>query len=231
MMTKDEAKQIINYQREVYDTIADHFSNTRRFLWKDLQTFNTFVEDKGTVVDLGCGNGRLYQVFDKKQVSYIGVDQSEKLIDIAKVRFPEGRFLVKDMTKTLLEEDTADAVFAIASFQHLPNRETRVAGLKEMKRIAKPGSFIVMTNWNLHSTWAQKKYAKHGPDDHNDFYIPWKNSLGKTLGVRYYHGFTVEEIEELAKEAEVPIIEQRFIRKGEKSTKEDGQNILTIMKV
>lgn len=230
MMNKDEANQIIAYQREVYNTIASHFSNTRKFLWKDLQSFSSFVEEGGTVVDLGCGNGRLYQVFDKKQVNYIGVDQSDNLIALAKKRFPEARFLVKDMTATLLQEATADAVFSIAAFQHLPTKEIRLAGLKEMKRIAKPGSYIVMTNWNLHSTFAKKKYASQGPDEHNDFYIPWKNSFGKTLGVRYYHGFTMEELDELAKEAGLTMIEQRYIHKGEKSTREEGQNILTIMK-
>ncbi|PIX02803.1 SAM-dependent methyltransferase, partial [bacterium (Candidatus Gribaldobacteria) CG_4_8_14_3_um_filter_42_11] len=41
------------------------------------------VKDGDKVLDVGCGNGRLVKAFENKKISYLGVDNSEKLIKLA----------------------------------------------------------------------------------------------------------------------------------------------------
>ncbi|MCH9621173.1 MAG: hypothetical protein S4CHLAM20_05900 [Chlamydiia bacterium] len=46
------------------------------------------------VIDLGCGEGRLSQVFAKND--YLGLDIDEKIINVAKTQFSDYAFLVPD---------------------------------------------------------------------------------------------------------------------------------------
>lgn len=222
-----KARKLIEQNKKVYNAIASRFSRTRDFLWDDLKIMRRFVTSEDTIVDLGCGNGRLYQLFRDLQVNYIGIDQSDELIRIARERFPGERFLVADMRDTHLKDNIADVVFCIAALQHMPTEETRVGVLKEMKRILKPGGTIVMLNWNLYSDWARKKYVGN---EQSDFMIPWKDAEGNVLGERYYHGFFLEELHDLATAAGLEIVEQYYIKKGEVKSIGTGENIFTVIK-
>lgn len=214
----------IDQNKRVYNTIANTFSDTREFLWDDLKGLERFTNDHDTVLDIGCGNGRLYQLFSEKQVNYIGLDQSDQLIAIAKERFPEQRFLVSNMTKIPLQNEFADVIYAIASFHHLPNDTLRVQALQEMKRMLKKNGQIILLNWNLYSDWAREKYDG---DEQGDYLIPWKDGNGNVLGVRYYHGFLLEDLHDLAEKAGLLIVEQHYIKKGKVSSIGPGENIFT----
>ena len=60
------------------------------------------------VLDFGCGNALLKDFLDFNNVncSYTGWDISEKMIDIAKIRHPEGNFKVVDV----LNDDLSDFI-------------------------------------------------------------------------------------------------------------------------
>lgn len=222
------SKQIIDQNKDVYNAIAHKFNSTRDYLWNDLKPLEQYVADGQTIIDAGCGNGRLYQLFKKNQVNYIGTDQSEGLIEIAKKRFPEGKFEVTGLTEMDLEEEIADRIFAIASFHHLPDTQTRLKSLKRLKRLLKPDGLLIMTNWNLYSDWAKGKNFKH--DDKGNFFIPWLNPRKEVLGERYYYGFVFEELYELAEAAGLEIVKQYYTKDGEETSIGPGDNILTVMK-
>lgn len=239
-MDNEKADKLIKQNKDVYNRIAPFFSDTRAYLWEELKPLLVYTKPGDTVADLGCGNGRLYQMFEKMQgnesvgeapVMYIGVDQSEELIEIAKKKIPNGRFYVAELTSLPLDTESIDVVYCIAAFHHLPNRELRVKALNEMKRVVKKGSCIVMTNWNLHSESVAKNIekGKWRVEEGNDFIIPWYSPEGKILGERYYYGFTIEELTELFEEAGLKIIEQYYVRKGEMSGVEEGNNIVSIV--
>lgn len=213
--------------RDAYNTVASAFSSTRSFLSEDLLVLQEYVQSKDTVIDVGCGNGRLYQLLAEKQVEYIGVDQSEELLKIAREKFPAGRFLLREMTNTLLPENIADTVFCIAAFHHLSTEASRVKTLQEMKRIVKPGGALVMLNWNLYNNWARGKYQG---DERGDFQIPWKNDKGTVLAMRYYHGFMLEELHDLADQAGLLIQKQWYLKKGEPASIGTGDMIFSVFR-
>jgi len=227
-----DPKQLNDLNKETYDAIAPLFSSTRGYLWDELKHFAEFVQDGDAILDIGCGNGRLYQAFKNLQVSYTGMDQSKGLIDIAKKQVPEGEFVVADMTDLPFEDETFNNIFVIASFHHLPSVEMREKALLEMKRVLKPGGHILMTNWNLHSKFAQKTVEKGKwqlDDSKQDFVIPWYTGQKKVLGERYYYGFYMEELEDLFKGAGLELEEQFFIKKGKKAGVVKGFNIISIV--
>ena len=230
---QNNPKLSIEQNKKVYNIIAPFFSSSRTYLWDDLKPLGKFVKVGDKILDLGCGNGRLYQLFEKNQVNYTGVDQSEKLIQIAKGSVPQGNFFISDMCEVPFEDNEFDIVYAIASFHHLPNKDARIKCLKEIKRVLKNDGMFIMTNWNLHSLSAKKKAETDNwkvKGRKNDFLIPWKNSQGEVLGKRYYYGFNMEELLMLFKEVGLSVIDQYFTTKGRKGGVTSSGNIITIAK-
>ena len=91
-MDKEYAKYLLNKTKEDYNLIADDFSRTRENIWEEIRFL--FDNKKERVLDLGCGNARYYQLL--KNTDYTGVDFSEKLIEIAKNKYPEAKFQAVD---------------------------------------------------------------------------------------------------------------------------------------
>ena len=243
-MNKQQAKKIIKQNKEVYNKIASHFSNTRSYLWDDLKPLRDYVKNGDRVLDLGCGNGRLYQLFSGLSITYVGLDQSEELIKIARSHVPEAEFVVHDMTELPFPDDSFDIIYCIAALQHIPKEELRLQTLREMKRVLCPGGWVVMTNWNLHSAEVKKKaeirnwtYSPVGITSlygkleigKYEFLVPWLNDRGEVLGKRYYHGFTIEELEELFLAAGFEVAEQYYTSKGKKSSKQEPGNIVSLL--
>ncbi len=225
------AKQLITMNQETYDNIADQFSGTRDYLWEDVKALVQYIRKGESVLDLGCGNGRLYQIFEKNQGSYTGLDQSANLITLAKEKFPAGRFEVGEFALLPFDDNSFDSIWAIASFHHIPSEELRIKALHEMKRILKPNGRIIMLNWNMYGEWVQNKvqsgaYREPAP---GDFIVPWRDGSKKNYGDRYYHGFVPKEIEELCKHVELNVVEQYYIKMQKKSNKEEGDNLISII--
>lgn len=232
-----EPEKLIKQNREVYDVIAPLFSATREYNWADVEVLTQYTKPGDQVLDLGCGNGRLYQILAKKQVLYTGLDQSSELIALAKEKVPEAEFVVGEMTELPFAAESFAVIFAIASFNHIPGAELQLKSLQEMKRVLKPGGLIIMTNWNLLSDSAQKNIAKHGwnvlqksPEQGIDVMVPWKSPEGEVLGERYYHGFTVGELTNLANATELQIVDLYYSHKGERLDQAGGANIVSVFR-
>lgn len=229
-MDKDVAVQLVDQNLEVYNKIAKHFSDTRQFVWQELKHFATFVKAGDVVLDLGCGNGRLYQIFADLPISYIGIDQSEELLVLARKQFREGKFLEGNMLSIPLPDKSVDVIFCIAALQHIPGEELQREAVQEMKRVLKPGGKVILSNWNLFGEWGIKqvqsgKYTQLSP---GDFLVPWRDGSGGVIGERYYHGFTLEELESLFVDGGFVVDDQYYVKKENRVEKNDGENIITI---
>ena len=96
----------------VYNNFAQEFSSTRQHLWDDLKPLAKYTRNGDKVLDLGCGNGRLYQLFTDKSIHYVGLDQSEELIKKAQEKFPEVDFSVGDMLELPFPDDRFDIIYS-----------------------------------------------------------------------------------------------------------------------
>lgn len=212
-----------------YDDFATEFSQTRQYLWDDLKPLAKYTRNGNKVLDLGCGNGRLYQLFEGMSIDYVGLDQSEELIKKAQEKFPEVNFAVGDMRELPFPDDSYDIIYSIAVFHHLANAEDRLKALSEIRRVLKPGGKVVMTNWNLLGKWGSEQVEKGKYKRwEKDFTVPYKNPEGEVLGERFYHGFDLDELEGLLTEAKFDLQENYYIKKGERSNLESGENIVSV---
>jgi len=86
-MKQSIAKKILKENKKIYEILAEDFSRTRDQNWPEIEKLTKYVRKGDKILDLGCGNGRLYKILKNKKVEYTGIDISEKLIEIAKKEF------------------------------------------------------------------------------------------------------------------------------------------------
>ncbi len=177
------SKRIQEKIKADYDAIAEEFDETRQFPWKEFEVFLPFYNRESAVLDLGCGNGRLLTFLKKHGYKkYLGVDQSKKLLALAQAKFPQEKFLLADISRLPAFEEKFDAIFAIASFHHLPPKE-HFNILKAWKETLKPGGRLFMTNWNLFqwrfvNLWLKTLFwPRYG---FSALQIPWKQRIHRT---------------------------------------------------
>ncbi len=183
--------------------------------------------------------------------SYIWIDSSEKLLEeanksylvlpaeagiykkeetILKDSTPNGEWQkelkfffqlldMKDISE--LQENSFDTIFFIASFHHLEKPEERLQVLQDTKNLLKIWGKIFLTNWALESDFNREKY-KHSKIQwsENEF---WGTDFQIKIWEfqRYYHSFTVWELEEISKKAWFEVIENRLF--------ETERNFVTIL--
>lgn len=94
------------------------------------------------LVDVGCGTGNLWSFVRHRFARYIGIDA------VRYEEFPrEAEFVCVDLDsgKASLPEDSADAVIAVETIEHLENPR---AFMRELARLAKAGGILVVTTPN-----------------------------------------------------------------------------------
>ena len=232
-MKQAYAQYLINKTRSDYNIIGQHFSNTRKFVWKDLGYLKRFCSKGDKVLDLGCGNGRLTELLAGIGIDYTGIDSSENLINLALKAYPEKSFSVADALSLPFAKNSFDKVFSIAVLHHIPSKQLRLKFFSECQKVLKPEGLLILSVWNL----KQKRFGKYNYKfflrkicgqsklDFNDVFYPWKNQEGKILAQRYLHKFSIAELIDLAKKSGLEIEECGFLQ-GKKNlyliAKKDG---------
>jgi len=228
-MKKEYALYLLKKTKEDYNLIADDFSRTRNKTWEELGFLVEGVRPNETILDLGCGNGRLYELFKGRMVGYFGIDNSEKLIALAKNRYPGVSFQAGDALNLPFSDNFFDEIFSIAVLHHVPSKELRLRFLKEARRVLKPNGSLILIVWNFHQIKERCLLFKYtilkligiSKLDWKDILEPW----GKKIE-RYYHWFSKKELENLVKKAGLKV-ERKGIIKNEKGNR---QNIYLIAK-
>lgn len=205
-----KAQEILDLVKRNYQEIAASFDATRKKeIWPEIRKIASEVKENSSVLDVGCGNGRLLEALKDKPVVYLGVDNSEKLINFARQNYPGREFLVTDILKlNAISKGQFDEVFCLAVLQHIPSRELRLEALRQMSAKLSDKGRLIISVWNL---WHS---PKHRPLllrnfwlkilgkyelDYNDLLFPWKDSSGQVQSERYYHAFTKKELKKLAR--------------------------------
>ena len=209
--------------RHCYDTHAKKFSSTRKknrpevdYVIQLLLRQKEEVWKPLTIIEIGCGDWRLFWYIHEKYPAllqqYIGVDISMELLSIAQERYTthsEATRVHDDMIHYLSSQknQSTDCIICLASFQHLPDKESRSLFLHNIYRVLSYwGAFIsidrswskrmLQKHWKLLIDSLRKRVLSLWKRERNNLLIPFSNQWENAI-FRLYHIFTKYELKRL----------------------------------
>ena len=101
-----------------------------------------------TVLDVGCGTGRLLRKARKywPEAQLIGVDPADGMIENARRLTPDAKFYVSQAESLPLPDESVNLAFSTASFHHWQDQEK---GLREIKRVLQIGGLFFLADFWL----------------------------------------------------------------------------------
>ncbi|XP_017148177.1 alkylated DNA repair protein alkB homolog 8 [Drosophila miranda] len=128
---------------EVYDKIANHFSETRHSPWPQVAQFLDSFEPESVVLDVGCGNGKYLGC--NAHILAIGCDRSQGLLAVGQQK---GQNVFRcDCLNVPVRSSSIDGCISIAVIHHLASADRRLSALREMARVLRPGGRALVYVW------------------------------------------------------------------------------------
>ena len=137
-------------EEKYHDVVAQEFLIQRKhdFIWEIPEKLfllkKNYLQNK-SIIEMGCGPSFLITKLVKTQEikirNYLGVDISKNMISLAKENFPNGTYIVGDMTNINLPESTADTLLSLGALHHAENKYTT---LSNWIRILKKKGYLLL---------------------------------------------------------------------------------------
>ncbi len=126
-----------------YDRIGDNYNETRKADPFIAERIFQLLQSKPSkqYLDIGCGTGNYTIALMEKGVSLIGVDPSEKMLTVARSKYPAGDWRLGFADRTGLETGSIDGAIGTLTTHHWPDL---FSGFAELHRVLRPGSRLVL---------------------------------------------------------------------------------------
>ena len=203
-----------------YNTEAKKYAETRKKFWHEekaiLDAITPLFEnnDKVRVLEFGCGSGRFATLLNQNfpgKFDYVWIDLSDELLSYASTANPNLTFFQWDITKLIknFEQESFDLIVWTSSFQHIPTTKERSFLMKNFYRLLNYDGMLLMTNWSL-SKWFVKKHRKavlkarfmslihFDKSESRDIMVPWTDNKTWKVYKRFYHFFSLKELQNLS---------------------------------
>ena len=179
-MTEIEQEYVLN----VYNDIAEHFSDTRYCKWNFVTKFLDAQQSTDKGIEIGCGNGKNLSI--RNDLNIIGIDTCQTFINICMGK--KLRVFQQNACNLTFTDNSFDYAMSVAVFHHLATDIRRYKAVKEMIRILKPGGTGMISVWSLEQTNRNNNMKKRlfVPGDN---YVPWMRKKDKKIFKRYYYIF------------------------------------------
>lgn len=110
-------------EKKYYDNFAEYWDNQftslagRNFRNRKLEFLNDCLKDqKGLCLDVGCATGHFTNKIVNPKLEVVGVDMSQGMIEYAKAKHPNNRFVVCPMQKLSSKFSDVDCIFMMGVF-------------------------------------------------------------------------------------------------------------------
>ena len=180
--------------RIAYNKIAFEYDTSRegqytRFHINELSNMIELSEGE-IVLDVACGNGTLLRELSKKaKIQANGIDVSENMIHVAKMRYPNMNFEIKPCYPLEWNDESIDIITVCCAFHHFDNPQGFV---NECKRVLKRNGTMYIADPNF---GAVLRFLA------NKFWLPFSKSgdvriySQKKLEAIFYHsGFKTVQV-------------------------------------
>ncbi|XP_026646498.2 tRNA (carboxymethyluridine(34)-5-O)-methyltransferase ALKBH8 isoform X2 [Zonotrichia albicollis] len=141
------------YVHKVYEEIATHFSSTRHSPWPRIVEFLRSLPTGSIVADIGCGNGKYLGI--NEDLYMVGCDRSKNLVDICGEKHFQA--FVCDALSVPIRSGSCDACISIAVIHHFSTAERRLATIRELARLLRPGGTALIYVWAMEQEYKNQK--------------------------------------------------------------------------
>lgn len=136
-----------NFVKAQYNKLAENYLAGRNQFKNNryLEKLNDLLPTGSQILDIGCGAGKPIDKFliDNGH-KVIGIDISEKQIELAKINLPQGEFKVEDMSDFADKEYSVDAVVSFYAIFHT-KRESHQQILNTINSFLKKRGLLLIT--------------------------------------------------------------------------------------
>lgn len=147
-----ELNKINEITRKSYNLVAAKYHelfkdemNQKEYDRKLLDDFSKYFSSDSSIYDMGCGpSGHIGKYLRDKGLNVIGIDISEKCIEIASQYNPNMEFLTMDMTNLELEDQSIDGIISFYSIIHTPKKYVNQI-FHEFRRVLRKGGKVLIT--------------------------------------------------------------------------------------
>ena len=182
---------------DAVDLYTERINDPTLFPQEEKAVDRYFSETDGTVLDVGCGVGRVSHLLHERGFDVTGIDISESLVERARSLFPEIDFHVEDVRDSSFDSRSFDyVVFSFFGIDYVLPEAERLGALREIHRLLKPSGVLVFSS---HNSWhplvpLSVRNLGLGLKDVFDLYVRTKNR-GR-IGSRYkFESVTLGDVE------------------------------------
>ena len=141
------------------DAPVEYFSTHRDTvdeLYESERTYLSGLKDMDSVLDVGCAAGGFYGFLDD-YANYTGIDISERMINVARGRFPHGNFKVYNGYNIPFDDNEFEGVVSFGTLHMVENWQGLML---EMLRVCSKGMVfdIRLTGGNTIETYQNLEY-------------------------------------------------------------------------
>src|SRR3989344_6053984 len=182
--------------RGTYNHIAeDWFGDHQKDVWsfEGAGKFASYLNPGSWILDIGCGCGLKSKYLINKGMKVVGIDFSEKMIEIAKKEVPEGEFEVMDLRNVSKLERVFDGIFLQAVLLHIPKNEVSRVLIGLLDKL-KSGGYVYV---------AVKEKKPGGADEE----IKKEQDYGYSYE-RFFSYFTLAEVKKYLENIGIEIIHE-----------------------
>jgi SAM-dependent methyltransferase len=144
----------------------------------DLRRLIEAVPSGGKILDLGCGHGQYASDFLTLGFDYVGVDNSPKMIAIARKENPKARFEVMSLNNLEFEPKTFAGIWSCCSITTTPKANFRRSLRRIRDCLAPCGSMLTVIPWTeeacedvFPTSSGDLLYATYSPKEFRDLFI------------------------------------------------------------
>ena len=183
--------------KSIYNLIAEDWHQEHRNDDWGIVGTNKFVDlltPGSLILDAGCGGGTISKYLINKGFKVVGIDFSEKMIEISKREVPGagGSFIVMDLASVTELDDTFDAIFLRAVLLHIPKIKVKEIIKKLLKKLKGHG-YLYLAVKEKKPDGAEEEVKDDG---------------------RFFSYFTLEEIKNYLTEAGLKIVFESITPSG-----------------
>jgi SAM-dependent methyltransferase len=151
------------------------------------------------VLDAACGPGLYAAELIRRGAEVVGFDQSPRMVEIARERASQGDFRVHDLADPLswLPDDSVDLVLFALAIEYV---DDRVAALRELRRVLRPGGALVFSRLHPTGDWLRHGGSYFDVRIIHETWFPgwqvhyWLAPLQVTCEEVYRAGFLIERL-------------------------------------